>query len=161
MDVKGWPLDKIMQLPDHCFGQRWPVCIAALGLSPDVGWYISEMTLPEWCVVWSLFYIHGGDSFTLSVVQLSLGDKIPSGDAEFDACEPLLPGFGYYDGLRRYISLNRYGGFIDLPMRKPIHTAGRRLIARFVWPGAMVYPSVAGIVISSLPSEVPDCLFSR
>ncbi|GAI86378.1 unnamed protein product, partial [marine sediment metagenome] len=25
MDIRNWSLDQVMQLPDGCFGRRWPI----------------------------------------------------------------------------------------------------------------------------------------
>ncbi|GAH72945.1 unnamed protein product, partial [marine sediment metagenome] len=63
MDVRNWPADRIMQLPDHCFGRRWLVSV--IGARSEIGpaFDISEAGLPEWTVIWNLtlWYIQVGD----------------------------------------------------------------------------------------------------
>ena len=160
MDIRNWPMDRIMQLPDNAFGQRWIVSVAARGKVVGANYDISEMALPERCVVWTVFFLASVSSGMVNDITLSMGDKLPASDAEFDVLEPLMRDLGYYDGTRRYIELYSRTSVVVLPMRKLIHSVGRRLVGRLTFEALSTTPTYAGLVVSSIPTEVPDCLLS-
>ena len=57
MDIRNWPMNRIMQLPDCCFSRRWPVGVSWLGEAVSVGYDISEAGLPERCVIWEAGFV--------------------------------------------------------------------------------------------------------
>jgi len=55
MDTSNWGDGRIMQLPDWCFGRRWPISCAATVSAGLYRWQLSPSRLPERMVVWSAF----------------------------------------------------------------------------------------------------------
>ncbi len=161
MDVRDWPLDQIMQLPDSCFGTRYPVTVFAPAVQPGTIYDISEMGLPEYCVIWEIVFfswgVVGGMLYGWSFV---LGDQLPTTDAEFDANEVMIKDLGGVLGGRKSILANSDRGVAFRNLKIPIHSMGRRIIGRYA--GAEETGDFQAVfTISSIPREVPDCLFSR
>jgi len=161
MDVRNWPLNKIMQLPDCCFGRRWPVTVAIGEVSLGTYYDISEMGLPEVCVVWAWYYMTNSAGVINTIFSLALADTLPTTDAEFDAGEVLFPGMGLRNGLRREFSLSARCGNLVLSTKEVLQSGGRRLVGRFEVLADTTLPTVVGVVISSTPKEVPDWLVSH
>lgn len=153
-------MDRIMQLPDCCFGRRWPVSVGVLDATPGTYYDISEAGLPERCVVWSAFYVPNTTSAAHTRVSLALGDHQPVNDAQFDALDALFRDLGFWVGTRRVMAAHAYTGAYVISFRQQVQISGRRLVGRFEMAAGSVYPTVAGVVVSSIPTEVPDWLCS-
>ncbi len=160
MDIRNWPMDKIMQLPDCCFGRRWPISVGVSDVAAATHYDISEAALPERCVVWSMFFIPHTTTAAHTRVTLSLGDVLPTTDAQFDALEPVFRDLGCWDGNRRVFCVHVYVTGLILPIRQPVLSSGRKLVGRFEVAAVSPYPIVVGVIISSIPTEVPDWLCS-
>ena len=160
MDVSKWPLGKIMQLPDHFFGRRYVVGLFVPVVAMGTKYDISEMALPEYCVIWELvFFSYGTAGDLLYGWSFVLGDQLPTTDAEFDANELLFKDLGGYLAGRKSILCNSNRGLALRNLRILIHSAGRRIIGRYAGAEEGGDFQVA-FTISSIPKEVPDCLIS-
>lgn len=160
MDISKWPMDQIMQLPDHCFGRR--VVYTAGFRSENAGtvYDMCRLAFPERVVIWSIQYkvvSPGLDGWMY--IGTALSDVLPTTTAEFDALEPLLPYFGILDGLRWIVPFWVSENYVLDSLRNVCESKGRKLIVR-----AETYPTVLSLVVSvtasSIPREVPDCLIS-
>ncbi len=158
MDIRNWPLNKIMQLPDECFGARWPITFVDQPSGAGIGYYISEMALPERCVIWGLF-IHITSQGNISVLNQALdfnyklSDQIPTA-ANLGAMESLFKGADYV--VMRERILRPFSGVLH--MRMPVASAGRRICLIVVNQTAEPLAFHTGIVISSVPTEIPEWL---
>ena len=54
MRIDNWPLDRIMRLPDWCFGRRYWVGQYLYGLGGGIAYGIAEEPLPDKFVVWGV-----------------------------------------------------------------------------------------------------------
>ncbi len=160
MDIRNWPIDKIMQLPDCCFGRRWLVGVYASDSLVATYYDISEAGLGDRCVVWQAAIIGGGGAVGVMNAALALGDVLPANDAQFDALEPLLSDLGRRGADRRAIDVGGFGMFMFFTMRLPVMAQGRRLVGRFEIETADPAPPQAILEVSSFPTEVPDWLIS-
>ncbi|MBA7690503.1 hypothetical protein ES703_99032 [subsurface metagenome] len=160
MDIRNWPLDRIMQLPDCCFGRRFVVsCIVQAGDAAPA-WDISEIPFPEKAVIWELVITMKGVSQEIDTIRLVLGDALPTTKAQVDALEPVFAGLGLQGPSPRLIHI----GWISLlnlrRIRLPILAAGRRLILEATGLNGKTPIMTVALVVSSIPTEVPDCLLS-
>lgn len=160
MNIRDWPMGRIMQLPDNCFGQRWPVYVGSRTEASIPVYDISEAGLPERCVIWSLHAMSIGLSLSFVNITLALGDALPTIAAEFNANETLFRDLGVQVGVLRELRLVPSNLFGPVPMRKYIAAAGRRLICRFDPASATLTVCHVVVVVSAVPTEVPDCLLS-
>lgn len=160
MNIRDWPVDRIMQLPDHCFGRKIIVSCAPQAPGNDTGWDISEIALPERAVLWqfscwSVYSTSENDSF-----RLALGDQLPTSTVMMDALEPLFPGFGLQGPGPRKIWMAQYGAPILFDFRIPLMSGGRRLVTEMTTIGAVAKDMIITLIVSSMPTEVPDWLCS-
>ncbi|GAH58066.1 unnamed protein product, partial [marine sediment metagenome] len=94
MDIRNWPMDRIMQLPDECFGRRFLVSCSLAYADAGSTFDISEIALPEACVLWSLNVAWYNEDTATHYIRLALGDQLPATVAMMDALEPLISGLG-------------------------------------------------------------------
>lgn len=160
MNVRDWPANRIMQLRDECFGRRWPIGKSVELADGNAVFAISDMALPENTVVWQ-FDGRAGPAFaTIVMIEVRIGDVLPTTDAQFRGYEPLFVGV---EGPGIVHSQFVVGSFVSRPvknMRMIVHTAGRRFVFRFQRQEGIALAASAVLVVSSIPTEVPDCLLS-
>jgi len=153
-------MNRIMQLPDCCFGRRWPVIFSFRKTTVGVDYFISEIGLPDKCVLWELFIKATSTTVYVTafdiLVSLALGDNLPTTDAEFIALENMFPEADEFTAgvrlIRGYLHLTR--------LRKPYTAQGRRSVLRTETLVEQPNNFVVGLIFSSIPTEVPDCLLS-
>lgn len=160
MRIEDWPMNRIMQLPDWCFGRRWPMSLS--GQAPStVGVYdITEAGLPEMCVLWEV-------NFTTRIISdpantvgfhciIRMGHRIVTNLPDLYVLNELIPGYGYFIAGHR-----SWSGDVNLRNLKiPIHSMGRRLVGYLVNDGAAGQVMQLTFVFSGVPKEVPDWLVS-
>lgn len=160
MDIRNWPMDKILQLPDGVFGRRWPVSVSAKGTGPIPTFDIAEMAFPERIVVWEVQY-NGWrvDPNVVQTVRIGLADQLPVTVAVMDTSAPFLRSLGFVVGGLTAFYLPNSGNLIFPNLKVGVETGGRRLVGYFVtlstdWDVWLT------VTVSSIPTEVPDCLLS-
>lgn len=160
MDIRHWPLDRIMQLPDSCFGRRFIISCSLSYTGPDNLFDISELAFPEQCVIWQLVVITTAGYDPDNSYRMALGDMLPAGTTEFNALEPLIPGLGLQGAEPRHIRLGAGSPLSFEQLRMPVHTMGRRLVVNFINVTSAQFGIIVGLVVSSIPMEISDCLLS-
>lgn len=161
MDIRKWPLDKIMQLPDWCFGRRWIVSCTALAAGGAAAYDISEIAYPEVMVLWEFNVYPGFAPNVLDRIRICLGDRLPTTPAQVQELEPLIPGLGITGISPRGMVIPMRGFIISEKVRQVIRTGGRRLILAVEARVTTDKVFVVSTVVSSLPTEVPDWINSR
>ncbi len=158
MNIQSWPLDRIMQLPDHAFGRRWPVGLGFTLSGPGAKFDISEAALPDRMVVWGVNITAEGAGTATNHMKLAMAQKIPASEAELSASDLVFSGITSTDGGIGEFEATPAGGPMLDNLRMPVAAQGRRLIGqckRHV--GASVGGTIT-LIISSVPTEVPDWL---
>lgn len=161
MDIRNWPIDKIMQLPDHCFGRRWPIGLLGSPYLDNPVFDISEASLPDTTVIWKLSMWTSSLTAKPLFVEIRLGDHLPTTDAEFWAMEPVFSGVRDANNLPSSFEFNRNMLIFTGDMKMAVKAQGRRLVVRFVADDPLAINIFVNIVVSSVPTEVPDWLCSR
>ena len=160
MDVRNWPMDRIMQLPDCCFGRRWPVVITTVQSGGGASYGISMQALPEWVVLWELRTWSKPTTAAADANQmhwyLRLGDFLPVNMVQLNAMERVFPSAGYFATDRWRF----YGPTHWVRLRMPIHAIGRRFVALLNNDLASNAYLSMELTISSMPTEVPDWMIS-
>jgi len=156
MDIRGWPIDRVMQLPDCCFGPRFVVSVS--GAQDGVGdtFGISDIAFPSQCVIWeySIYFgdIHGDGEY----YRLALAMDVPETVAEFSNLEPLfhgwgLPGIGpgqLWQGYGQNFAMRRLKILKDMQ--------SRRLVLQCHGVALATVDVFAAVVVTSLPNDIPD-----
>lgn len=161
MDISQWGIGQIMQLPDWCFGSRWPIGLGIETSAPAAFFAISDAALPEWCVIWELRGLCEGVEDTTIEFTYALHDALPATGAIFDSGELLFPHLVTRTGRRSAIMVAGGNSDMRITMRQPVHAIGRRLCCRFQRKNLTPLGGETQIIISAVPRSVPDCLFYR
>lgn len=160
MNIQNWGIGKIMELPDWLFGRRFVVsCEIDVGTA-RFAWDISEVALPDMCVIWELSIQATGTFSDWGWVGIALGDQLPTNAGMFNVLEPLFMGMGLQGAeprnmradIQRTKHLNR--------LRMPVAAAGRRLVIESLTEDTIKAGVQVDIVVSGVPKEVPDWLCS-
>ncbi len=160
MDIRKWPFDRIMQLPDHCFGQRYLVTIEGIVADAPNQYFISKGTLPEQCVVWGVTLATVAPEVVIvGFLSFGLSDVLPTSVAEFAASDVFIRGLGF-EWLNRPALIFQNHMSYKITLRQHVYSASRRIVAELTKGGAMTGEMFAAFEISSIPTEVPDCLLS-
>ena len=160
MDVSGWAPEKIMQLPDHVFGERHILaCYGYSGNGVPV-WDISEVAVHDISVLWDLtiypvYLTSAGD-----YVRIAWAQYLPKSTDEMDKLAPLVRGFGEQGAEPRRIPLYFYAGALTLHTRNLVYPGGRRMVIEVYASAAKYTMCYVVATVSSLPKVVPDWLIS-
>lgn len=160
MNIRDWPMDRIMQLPDWCFGRRWPVFLRSYAPNATPTYDISEVALPERCVFWWFGWDISAAELTRTLYRLALGDQLPTTEAQMSTLEPLFMGLGVQGAEPREIQTLKLEAEGGIPLRTPINTTGRRPVLETKGFGTNYIGARITLVVSSMPTEVPDWLVS-
>ena len=160
MDISKWPIDKIMQLPDWCFGRRWVVFASRIANGAVTNWDMSELTFPNKGVIWQVNIHPVMCTYFTLYYRLALGFQLPTTTAQMDLLSPLLNGFGEQGAEPRKIRAYSNCGAFDLRMRNPMDFQGKRLILQVTGVAEKQALINVAVVVSSLPKEIPDWLSS-
>lgn len=160
MNIANWSLNRIMQLPDFCFGRRWPISIFGSERGINIAYDIAECALPEKTVIWELHVRGSGTEGIFYYAGLRLGDKLPTTAAEFNALELLFPCLDDYRIGRSGVKLQKGLELHLTQLRYPVLSAGRRFVGSFETTFESYQEVHVAFIVSSVPTEVPDWLIS-
>ncbi len=158
MDISGWPMSQIMQLPDFVFGRQQ--CISQyIGTSAAVVSYFKmKQELPDWFVVWSIL-VEGEKHSAATWINLSLRlggpDSVPANIKDFDR---LIRDKGSveqtYDWHLPAVGLKHITG-----LRELVNGKGRFIIGLIKMVGETgTVESMVSVFITPVPREAPDWL---
>ncbi len=156
MDISGWPMERIMQLPIEAFGRRWLVGVGAELASADSVFDISEAALPERFIIWEVIAGISGTLNTSADVILALGSKLPTSDAEFDSLELIFSGVVGRTDVRGGFSVFSLTHYLITDLCTFVVSGGRRLVVRIKRDLGTSGGGTLSILISSIPREIPD-----
>jgi len=160
MDVSGWSPDKIMQLPDHVFGERHVLACYGSSYNDVPVWDISEVAVHDISVLWDLYILPTYVETSSDYVRIAWGQYLPKTTAEMDELMPLVRGLGAQGKEPRKIPIYLYVGGMSFHLRKLVYPGGRRLVIE-VYASATKHTLCHVVAtVSSLPREVPDWLIS-
>lgn len=160
MDISKWSIEQIMQLPDCAFGQRFPVFVSQSVTGENTAWDMSELSIPSRVVLWSVDVVIVESSSALTWYRLGLGDMKPVSLAEMDGSKDLLMGYGREGSRPRRVYGLHAGGFVSHKLRQYKEPQGRKLIIEVHSTADKTMAVRAGVIVSTIPREVPDWLIS-
>ena len=160
MDVSSWAPEKIMQLPDCCFGERQTLCcyVSSSGAVPV--WDISEIAILDVCVLWDLMIWQAYCNNNQNYIRIAWGHFLPKSTAEMDQLQPVLSGFGAHGFEPRKIPFYSYTSLCTIHLRRVVNPGGARLVVEAKSVASTAIMAHVICTFSSLPKEVPDWLIS-
>lgn len=160
MDVSRWPLHKIMQLPDWCFGQRWWIGTYVGTAADALTYFTIEDRVPDRFVVWSMIY-NGANWTAITGFHLALRLAGKSADTDgFWKSPRLFQQIADETKAYEFFCNGKQGLYLH-DMRTAHEARGLRIC------GAVKHvdeteacENMCAVLISSLPKEVPDWVVS-
>lgn len=160
MRIDDWPMDRIMRLPDWCFGRRWWVgsyCGSGTGV---VYYNIIGENLPDKFVVWGVLITCRSPACVGAMrVTLRLGEHVPTGVPDLLTMERLLKGISVPNIVYEFYTNPNGVDWVNCE-REIVESAGNRITLASNGDQTNAYEMTVGVLISALPKEVPDWLFS-
>lgn len=160
MDISNWPDYKIMMLPDWCFGRRWWVGSYAGNTNGQVYYWCAEESLPDKFVVWGIMLTFKEPAATEAMrATIRLARDTADITANAVKLERILKGASSHKiTYEFYVPQN---GLVWINEIRTIHESKDRKIA-FATNGdqTIAYEGTVGVLISGVPREVPDWVFS-
>lgn len=160
MNIRHWPLTKVMQLPDYCFGRRWPVGVSISFTGIGAAWAKSIQVFPSTFVLWELMFWTQWPDFYATDVFFALGDKLPTTETEFNKLPRLLPRVGFAAGAPEFLS-TVYAGVYLSRLRLPIQGNNRHLIIQVRGTSGKTTHLQSILTISGVPEIAPDWLVKK
>lgn len=155
-NISNWGWGQLMELPDHFFGRRFMVGCASLSAGIDVLYDISELALPEKCVIWEVQIGYVAAAAGYGTISLALGDQLPVDDAGFHSHQALFPDIGVQGVGHREIAVGRGGMFNIRRLKVGVDASGRRLIMRFNALSSSISLMEVMLTVSSVPRSLPE-----
>lgn len=158
MDVSQWPVGKLMQLPDWCFGTRWWVG-EYMGSTGGLAYYRKgEETLPQKMVVWGvLLSCYSANCIVAIRATIRMGTSTPTSAEEMNLLDRVLKGISI-STITYELFVNQNGvTWIDAG-RQLVEANGRSLVLLTNGDQSNAYEMTVGLLISTLPTEIPDWL---
>ena len=153
-------MDRIMRLPDWCFGRRWFVGTYQGSVTGVAHYNMSAETLPDKFVVWGAFMSCMSPNCLQALrMTMRLGYKIPGDVAETKTLDRVFKDMSEPDIVYE-LFCPQNGCFWLNAERRLIESKGRKLVVVTNGDAAIAYEATAAIQISALPREVPDWLIS-
>lgn len=156
MRIDNWPWDRIMRLPDWCFGRRWWVGEYMGSTNGTVYYRLGDEQLPDKFVVWAVVINCRAPNYDRALrLTIRLSTVIPSVTVDVRTMDRILKGISSPNIVYEFFA-NPNGMTRIECERQIIESNGRRLA--LVSNGDQVndYRANAAIEISSVPREVPD-----
>lgn len=158
MDVSDWPVDKIMQLPDWCFGRRWWAGTQCYKADGKVSYGYAEERFPDAFVLWAVMVTCYSPSMTEAMKLTLRVAAQPFVDMEtVRAADRLLKGtsrIGLWMDL--YVGPNEVTYISDI--RQYCHYPNKRLAVEANGDQTNLYYCDVNVLISSVPKQIPDYL---
>jgi len=160
MDIRNWPMERVMQLPDWCFGRRWLISRNGATAVNVTNYWLSQETFAEKGVIWALFVnANTTDVKNRLNIGLAYADVAPVDNATFMAKEPVFPGLREPNTVADLcIDSQQCTYWADL--RKQSTPPARRLAICTAAFGIGTVNFTIGLVVSGVPKEAPDWLIS-
>lgn len=160
MDISNWSLDKILELPDWCFGKRWWVGTYVGTLNDEASYFLIEESVPDKFVLWDVVVSTTGHRDAEHAnVTLRLCRQVPT-STNIKEYRRLMTNLSNrtqtYDVYLPPVALSHLG-----PMRNLVEADNDQIggCLKLVGEGADCENSVA-CLISGIPREVPDWVVS-
>lgn len=160
MDVSKWQLDRIMELPDWCFGKRWWVGVnigTALGEAVP---FIIEESVPDVFVLWDLIVLSAvAEGQTRTDLTIRLCREAPT-TVNVKTFRRLMRGLSQPQNMFEVqlpADLHIHLG----PMRNLVEARNDRIGGLFKRLNATATQEAQiAFLISGIPKEVPDWVVS-
>ncbi|MBA7479190.1 hypothetical protein ES707_14622 [subsurface metagenome] len=158
MNTSRWSIDKIMQLPDWCFGRRWWIGEYLGSTNGTVDYRLGKENLPDYFVVWGIL-IACRSSACLEAMRVTvrLGTVLPAAPGDVNRLDRIYKGISIPSITYEFYPDSNGVKWIDAG--RIVHESkGRRLVIMANGDQVIQYEMTVGMLISAVPREVPNWL---
>lgn len=160
MNIKSWTLDKIMALPDWCFGQRWWVGTYVGSNNDDIGYWTIEDHLPDTFVIWQML-VNGSAWETGTGINMAVRLASAGEDTDGFWKSPRLFHQIAKETMAHEFFLTTLTHFLLVNCRTVHESRGLRICGSFkILNQSGDSENMVAFLISSIPKEVPDWVVS-
>jgi len=158
MRIDNWPFDRIMRLPDWCFGRRWWVGEYMGNVNGGSYYRLGEEQLPDKFVVWGVMICNRSPN-CLEALRLTirLGNDLPAEPSDLNGLDRIYEGISIPTITYEFYTAPNSITWISAE-RIIIESNGRRLVLLSSGDEVILYEMTVGVLISAMPKEVPDWL---
>jgi len=160
MDISKWPLDKIMALPDWCFGKKWWVGTNLGGAAGETSYWIVEESVPDVFVLWDVLITNAeATGQTRTDISIRLCRQAPTG-ANIKKFRRLLRGMSQTT-LMFELQLPKNVNIHLGPMKNLIEARNDKIGGAFKrYNATAAQEAQIAFLISGIPREVPNWVVS-
>lgn len=158
MDIRNWNANKVLQLPDWCFGNRYWVGEYMGSTGGTVYYRGGEEILPDKFMLWGVL-VSARSVNCLEALRLTirLAGAAVATVAAAKLIERVLKSISTADILYElYVNQNGVTWIGDI--RQLVEPNGKRLALVSNGDQTIAYEMTVGLLISAVPKEVPDWL---
>lgn len=160
MNITSWPLDRIMTLPDWCFGRRWWIGTYCGEVGGGVAYFTCQEKLPDFFVVWGVFICCRCVAPVNPMrVTIRLGEHLIVSAADALTMDRLMKGMSTPDIVYEFYT-SQWDPFWMNSERLLIESKGRDIQVMTNGDQLTAYEMTVAVQISAMPKEVPDWLTS-
>lgn len=155
MDIRDWPIDKIMQLPDCAFGQRWWVGTYCGDSNGRAGYFTVDENLPDKFVVWGIvFCCRAVASVNPMRVTVRLGTHLIANAADALSMDRIFKGISSKNIVYEFYLSQWDLTWLDCK-RIIVDSAGRKIQLMTNGDQVTAYEMTVAVLISSVPRDIP------
>lgn len=160
MDCRNWPLGRIVQLPDECFGRRYWIGTYLGNSNGQIYYEICEDELPDVFVLWGAMFCCRAPSMAEAMrLTVRLGDHEPASVADAQVMERLFKRVSVPTIFYEFY-LNGNGLTWIEGLRCLVEAQNHRLCLVSNGDQANAYEATFAILVSPVATEVPEWLIS-
>lgn len=160
MNVRNWPLGALMQLPDCCFGPRWPIGVDMSLAGAAIAVQMSVGVFPDKAVIWEVLLDSDCKEVGHFYLLMAFADHENYTIGEVYTLPPVLRGLyrrGEPNGLFEF---DTYARIALRNLKMPVETQNKHLLVVLRNIDQITTRLRVWITVSSVPTEVPDWMIS-
>lgn len=150
-----------MQLPDCCFGPRWPIGVDMRVSGTAIVLQMSDGVFPDKAVIWEVLIDSDSPSVGHFYFLMGYAEDINYSLAEFYNVPPILRGVSRQGHVNNLFECDTYFKIALRNLKIPVETQNKHLVVLLRNTDLIVVAFRVWITVSSIPTEVPDWMVSE
>lgn len=161
IDITSWGAGKIAQLPDHAFGQKWPVITQHRVAADSKTIWMAKQSIPDKIMLWGIIATGYRASNELNGYKFAMGDQEPADETAFNLGQRIFKGDLDSDTQEGLISTSSTTE-TEIKLRVILEPGGRRFMQLCSNGHATTVSRITiQYLISSIPRSIPEWLVSK
>lgn len=156
IDITSWGMGKIAQLPDHAFGQRWPVITQQRVEVSSIAVWMAKQPVPDKILLWGIRASGFRANNQFDGYKFAMADQEPADETAFNLGQRIFKGDLDSNTNEGLITTAPFEN-MEIKLRVILEAGGRRF-TQYVRNGDSSAAAVITIqyLISSVPKSIPE-----